>query len=242
MLFGFIIFIVIFIVLVSYSYNKLQRTAQRVKADLSNISVTLQKKVNLVNQLIDVVKNHENGEQLVHLTISKNSTQSDVTSSHMETNRALVGVQGFVQNFPDLKTSQQYNHLMHSIDQIENEISFQREKYNDSVREYNSERSTIPTVFVASFLKFPEAPYLDFSQENIEQSILKDFNTDSGERLSHLFDATKTNLLENSKVIINKTVETGKKISESDKVHDIRKKSIEKISSINNKADDQTQN
>lgn len=232
MFYIFIIIILFVLYFVFTSYNKLQRSAQQIKAALSNISVSLQKKVNLVNQLIDIVKNYQDGEQLLHLTISKNATQSEVATNQHEANRALIGVQGFIQRFPELKANEQYNHLMHSIDKIENEVSHQREKYNEAVREYNSLRSTVPTVFIASLLKFPEAPYLDFTQENIEQTILKDFNTNSGEHLNALLDSTKNNLIQGSKTMINKAVETSKKIGENEAIQDLRHKSMEKIAEL----------
>ena len=78
---------------------------------------------------------------------------------HLEANKALIGVQEFIQKFPELKANEQYNQLIQSIN---NEVSSQREKYNESVR------STIPNV-----LQFPESPYLDFMQENMEHTILK---------------------------------------------------------------------
>lgn len=228
----FIIIIVLLIFFIFTSYNKLQRSAQRVKECLSNISVSLQKKVNLVNQLIDVVKNYQDGEQLVHLSISRNATQSDLVSSQLEANRALIGVQGFLQRFPELKANEQYSHLMQSINNIENEVSYQRERYNEAVREYNTQRSTIPTVFIANALKFPEAPYLDFSQENIEQNILKDFNTNSSEHLNALLSSATNSLKEGSKTIVNKAVETGRKISENETVQDLKARSSEKLTEL----------
>ena len=234
----FLILVILIIFFVFSSYNKLQRSAQRVKECLSNISVSLQKKVNLVNQLIDVVKNYQDGEQLVHLSISRNATQSDLVSSQMEANKALIGVQGFLQRFPELKANEQYTQLMQSINNIENEVSYQRERYNEAVREYNTQRSTIPTVFVANALKFPEAPYLDFSQENIEQNLLRDFNTNSGEHLNALLSSATNSLKEGSKTIVNKAVETGKRISENETVQDLKARSTEKLTELKSELKD----
>ncbi|WP_227541480.1 hypothetical protein [Acinetobacter colistiniresistens] len=66
----FFIFLIVMYLLLK-AYNTLQAKAEFIKSSLSNISVSLQKKVNLINQLIDVVKNYQDGEQLLHLTISK---------------------------------------------------------------------------------------------------------------------------------------------------------------------------
>lgn len=206
----FFIFIVAIIYFVFTSYNQLQRNAQHVKACLSNIFVSTQKKINLVNQLIDVTKKYQENENLTHLTISDNMTQSNIAANHSNANSALVGIQGVIQQYPELKANQHYQSLMTTINEVENDISHQREKYNESVREFNIGRSTIPTVFIANILKFPEAPYLDFNQENTEQTLLKNFNTDHSERLTEIYDATKQRFIEKSQYIRDK-VEQQKK-------------------------------
>jgi hypothetical protein len=189
------------------SYNVLQRSSQEVKASMSNISVSMQRKVNLINQLVDVTKNYQDSETLIHLKIAQDANQTQILSTQQDANRTLLGVQGLMSRFPDLKANEQYINLMHSIDTVEKEVSIQREKYNHAAKEFNTIRSVIPTVFVANILKFPSAPYLDYSQENMEHTILKDFNTDSSERLNELFGSAKAQISNNTKKIIDKGLE-----------------------------------
>lgn len=214
----FLIFIVAVIYFILRSYNQLQSNAHHVKACLSNIFVSLQKKINLVNQLIDITKTYQENENLMHLTVSENLTQSNIAANHSDANRALVGIQGVIQRFPELKANEQYQSLMHTISQVENDISNQREKYNESVRQFNTSRSTVPTVFIANILKFPEASYLNFTQENTEQIMLTEFNTDHSERLIEIFDATKHRLVEGSKHIRQKVEQQKKPTVEEEKV------------------------
>ncbi len=235
----FIILLIIlgaFLYFVLKSYNTLQGQAQFIKSSLSNISVSLQKKVNLINQLIDIVKNYQEGEQLVHLTVSKDATRTnDIVTGQRDAQVALMGIQGFSQRYPDLKANEQYQSLMHSIKSIEDEISKQREIFNHHVREYNTTRGSIPTIFIANALKFSEAPYLDFSIENMEQNLLKNFNTDSSEHLNALLSSAKSNLVDSSKSIANKALETSKRIIDSEQVQNLKNNAVAKYQEITDK-------
>lgn len=235
----FIILLIIlgaFLYFVLKSYNTLQGQAQFIKSSLSNISVSLQKKVNLINQLIDIVKNYQEGEQLVHLTVSKDATRTnDIVAGQRDAQVALMGIQGFSQRYPDLKANEQYQSLMHSIKSIEDEISKQREIFNHHVRQYNTTRGSIPTIFIANALKFSEAPYLDFSIENMEQNLLKNFNTDSSEHLNALLSSAKNNLVDGSKSIANKALETSKRIIDSEQVQNLKDNAVAKYQEITDK-------
>ncbi len=106
------------------------------------------------------------------------------------------------------------------MEQCEHEISQWRNGYNARVKSYNSHRSSIPTIFVANGMGFSEAPYLDLTiDENAEQTILKDFKMDNGERLNALFKSAKDNIVDGtkalastSKVVLDKAADTSKKI------------------------------
>ncbi|WP_151750529.1 LemA family protein [Acinetobacter sp. TUM15131] len=238
----FFLFLIVMYLLLK-AYNTLQAKAEFIKSSLSNISVSLQKKVNLINQLIDVVKNYQDGEQLLHLTISKDVTKAnEIVSGQRESQVALMGIQGLVQRYPDLKANEQYQSLMQSIKAVEDEIGHQRETFNHYVREYNTKRGSIPTVFIANALKFSEAPYLDFSVENTEQHILKDFHTDSAEHLTALLGSAKTSLLDGSKTLANKALDTSKRILESEQVQNLKESAVSKYQQMIDKPNQLEQN
>src|SRR5690606_19320930 len=116
----------------------------------------------LINQLIDVVKNYQQGEQLVQLKISQDSTAANLTNSYQQSGAVLAAVQGMAEKFPNLKANEQYHRLVDSIQHCEGNIQDCREAYNRSVKEYNTKRSKIPVVFFAKSMGFPEAPYMQF--------------------------------------------------------------------------------
>lgn len=216
------------IYLVLTSYNSLQRKAHDIKESLSNISVSISKKVNLINQLMDVVRGYQESEQLTHLTVVKETGMNAIYSSYQDSNMMLTNLQGMAERYPDLKADQQYHRLITNIEQCEHEISQWRNEYNARVKAYNSHRSSIPTIFVANGMGFSEAPYLDLTTENAEQTILKDFKTDDGERLNALFKSAKDNIIDGSKalastskVVLDKAADTSKKIASSEQVQGI---------------------
>lgn len=169
------------------SYNALQKQGQDVREKASNTQVAISKKLTLINQLIDVVKNYQEGEQLVQLKISQDATTGNLANSYQQTGAIMAAVQGIADKFPNLKASEQYHRLVDSIQQCEQNIQDCREKYNHAVKEYNTRRSKIPTVFFAKTMGFPEAPYLQFDiSGNQDVTSLQAFKTDDGERLQQL--------------------------------------------------------
>lgn len=228
-MFWFIILLVI-IAAIGYvflnAYNSLQRKAQEIRESLSNISVTMSKKVSLINQLMDVVKNYQESEQLTHLSVVKETGVNAIYSSYKNANTMMTNLQGMAERYPELKSDQQYHRLISNIENIEQEVSSCRKLYNSKVKDYNTTRSSIPTIFVANALGFSNAPYLDFTIE--EETLLKEFKTDDGERLNALLNTAKNNIKGSSKTLaisskdaINKATIAGKKIIKSDQARDL---------------------
>ncbi|PPL01517.1 LemA family protein [Parapedobacter indicus] len=188
MMFVLITLLVLILLLAAGSYNALQKLAQDVREKASNAQVAISKKLALINQLIDVVKNYQEGEQLVQLKVSQDTSATDLASSYQQSGTVLATVQGIAEKFPNLKANEQYHRLVDSIQHCEQNIQESREKYNHAVKEYNTKRLRIPTVFMARAMGFPEAPYLQFDVSGMNEiTSLQDFKTDDGERLQQLF-------------------------------------------------------
>ena len=69
-----VILVIVAIIFAVISYNTLQKMAQNVRESASNVQVAISKKLSLVNQLIEVVKNYQAGEQLVQLKVSQDNS------------------------------------------------------------------------------------------------------------------------------------------------------------------------
>lgn len=200
------------------SYNKLQRHAQAIRERSSNIQVAISKKLSLLNQLIDVVKNFQESEQFTHLKIAQDNSTAGLSSAHQQSGAILTSLQGVADRFPNLKASEQYHRLVDSIQACESDVQRQRESYNLAVREYNTVRLSIPTVFVAGMMGFSIAPYLEFDVSGVaEPGHLKNFETDDGERLQQLLSNARGQIAVASRTLINHAAQASKIAIESTK-------------------------
>lgn len=178
---------VILLVCAFLSYNKLQRLAQEIREAASNVQIAISKKLSLINQLIDVVKNHQEYEQFTHLKISQDTSAPNLMAAYQQSGTVLATLQGFIERFPNLKASEQYHRLVDSIQQCESEVQRSRQTYNLAVKNYNSVCLSLPTVLIAGFIGFSQAPYLEFDVSGLRDvTDLKEFRTADGERIQQL--------------------------------------------------------
>lgn len=198
------------------SYNKLQGHAQAIHEGSSNIQVAVSKKLALLNQLIDVVKNFQESEQFTYLKIAQDNSAAGLSSAYQQSGAILTSLQGVADRFPNLKASEQYHRLVDNIEACESNIQEQRETYNLTVRKYNTVRLSIPTVFVAGMLGFSTAPYLEFDITGVaEPGHLKNFKTDDGERLQQLLSHAGGQIAGASRVLVNHATQASKIAVES---------------------------
>jgi LemA protein len=136
----------------------------------------------------------------------------------------LTQLNSLARNYPNLKADQTYNRLMNDLKEIENMIQGRREKYNGSVRAYNTFCNSIPFVFVAPALGFPQAPYFDVaSADDLEN--LKDFVTDDGAMLRQRLTGAGSQIAQTTRNITHKLEENGRVLLEKGK-EEIEKRKI----------------
>lgn len=196
------------------AYNRLQALGQRLRESASNMEVAVSRKLSLINQLIDVVRNYQDFEQFTHLKIAGDNTDS-LSQAWSQSGQVLASIQGLAQKFPELRSSDQYSNLAASIQVSEQAIMEARERYNASVRDYNTARCSIPTVFFAKVLGFTEAPYLEFDHSGVAQvSSLKEFKTGDSERLQQLLQGAGTKLIDSTRAVAAGTVNASRALQE----------------------------
>lgn len=209
-----VIILIVLGVVALKSYNRLQALGQQLREASSNTEVAVSRKLSLINQLIDLVRNYQDFEQFTHLKISGDNTES-LSQAWSQASQVLSSIQGLAQRFPELRASEQYNNLASSIQISEQAIMDARERYNAAVRNYNTARASIPTVFVARWLGFSEAPYLEFDHSGVGQvTTLKDFKTGDSERLQQLLQGAGTKLVDSSRAVAAGTLQAGRALQE----------------------------
>jgi LemA protein len=214
-LFQFALFVAVVLAVIGFlSYNKLQELAQEVKEKASNVQIAVAKKLSLINQMIDIVKNYQEAEQFTYLKISQDTNTAAMMQAYSQSGVLLTSLQGLADRFPNLKASEQYHRLGNNIERCESEIQEGRQRYNAAVKGYNAKRLSIPTIFVARFMGFGEAPYLEFDLSSAKDvTSLKEFKTDDGERLQQLLTGAGTQLA-GAKLIANQAGQLGKALTD----------------------------
>lgn len=187
----FLILVIFAVVFVTGKYNRLQGLAHQVRRFNGDIIVSLQKRADLANRLIDIAKEYGQHEKLAHITVSNNFKEAMTA-----TNEALTNINAVSQTFPELRASESYNLLMAELGAIETSIQTARKFYNEAAGNYNTFRAQLPQSLFSSSVGFREAPYFD--AENAQA--IKEFRTDDGELLKKVLAST-----------IDKTAESVKK-------------------------------
>jgi hypothetical protein len=198
-----------------WGYNTLRALSENIREGWSNIGVVGKKQVSLMNQLIDVVKGYQESEKLVMLKVSDDVTSANqLAQIHQQSTLVMSAAGGMAQKFPELKSNQQYQRLIDSMQACEAQLESARQRYNASVKNYNVTRSSIPHVFYAGTLGFKNAPYLEFDGETpmLEVGKMKDFmNDDDGERLNKLLGQVGSKVLEAGSKAGTLAIEAGSK-------------------------------
>ena len=175
--------IVLLILAIISIYNGLVRLRLKVKNAWSQIDVQLQRRFDLIPNLIETVKGymtHEANtlEKIAELRTSwagANSVgeKAELNNQLSETLKTIMAVS---ENYPDLKASQNFSELQLELQNTENKISFSRQFYNDSVTLYNTKLEVVPTNIIASMFNFKPSEFFKTESEEAKQNVKVDFS------------------------------------------------------------------
>ena len=170
---GLIVIIIICIILVFiFIYNKFQRLKNGAEAGISQIKVALKKRLDMISQLVEIVKSYAKFERKVLENIAKMrssigeiNTPQDINKVNNQSKRILNNLIAVVENYPNLKASENVKDLMNAITDVEDEIARQRYTYNNIVQDYNTRVGSIPSNLIAKICSFKKIEYLEFEEE-----------------------------------------------------------------------------
>jgi LemA protein len=140
-------------------FNRLRRQSIAVDEALGGIDVQLTRRADLIPNLVNTVKGyaaHEKGV-LENVTAARTAVQQATSSGTVEQKaaadaqlgQALGRLFAVVENYPDLKASQNFLQLQAQLSETENQLAFARQYYNDAVATLNKSVSTLPWMFFA---------------------------------------------------------------------------------------------
>src|SRR5436309_2370594 len=147
------------------SYNRFVGQEEAIKAQWAQVENQLQRRNDLIPNLVETVKGYAQHEESVYKDIADARAQLLAAKSPEETmnaaNRqtsALGRLLAVVENYPQLKANEQFNRLMDELSGTENRIAVERMRYNERVQEYNVARRQFPSNLTASMFGFKEYP------------------------------------------------------------------------------------
>ncbi|MGI6765338.1 MAG: LemA family protein [Anaerovoracaceae bacterium] len=152
--------IVLLIVCVILVYNSLVRKRNTVESAWSNIDVQLQRRYDLIPNLVESVKAYAKHEKDIFERIAalRTSFQNATSPKEIETidqemNVAVKRLFAIAENYPDLKASQNFLMLQESLAGTENRIAYSRNNYNHAVMSYNTAIQTFPGILIVRALR-----------------------------------------------------------------------------------------
>ena len=191
-----VVIVVILAIALIGMYNNLVRMRNRVDNAWAQIDVQLQRRLDLIPNLVETVKGyaaHESGT-LEAVTQARNAAMNATTpEARAEAENMLTGALKTLfavsEAYPDLKASANFLDLQAQLSETEDKISYMRQSYNDTVLNYNNAIQTFPGNIIAGMFHFTKrdgfdanaaaagAPVVSFGQGNAEGTPSVNFST-----------------------------------------------------------------
>ncbi|MFR1707333.1 MAG: LemA family protein [Clostridium sp.] len=161
-----IIIVILIAIFLVGNYNSLTTLNQKVNAAESNIDTQLQRRSDLIPNLVNTVKGYASQEKEIFTDVANAraklagaSNISEQAEADSELSSALSRLLVVVERYPDLKSNQNFLDLSVQLEGTENRIAIARQDYNNTVTEYNTKRLRFPTNITASLFGFDEKPF-----------------------------------------------------------------------------------
>ena len=151
--------------------NGLIELREDVEMQQSQIETTLQRRSDLIPNLVETVKGYAAHENEVFTSIAEartklaesinNGNLSSISEANASLDSALGRLIAIAEDYPELKASEQFIALQDELAGTENRIAVARQYYNEKVRDYNTAVQRFPTSIVASMSGFYPMEYYE---------------------------------------------------------------------------------
>ena len=167
----FISLLVVILVVVGFfvsSYNGIVVAEEAVDGQFAAVETQLQRRFDLIPNLVNATKGYMEHEKEVFTSIADSraklagaTTINEKVEASNELEGALSRLLMITENYPELKADAQFTTLMDELAGTENRISVERNRYNETVKEFNSKIRKFPTSMVARLMEVEKRDYFE---------------------------------------------------------------------------------
>ena len=170
------------VIVIFLMYNSLVGKKNQVENAFSSIDTLLKKRYDLIPNLVAAVKQymqHEAGT-LTEITalrakaVSGTLSQDEAVDLNNRMGQALRGIMVAVENYPQLRATENFQQLQRSLNEVEEQISAARRAFNASVTDYNNAVQMFPTNLMASMMSYTARTWFEIPEEERRNPNVKD--------------------------------------------------------------------
>lgn len=163
--------------------NNIVRLEENVDTQFSNIKVQLERRADLIPNLVSTVKGYVKHEEQVINDITEAREKmvnagniKEMSEANQKLTTALNNLNVIIENYPDLKANQNFIALQDELAGTENRIGTARRDYNEAVKEYNTTIKMFPASIIAGMMNKTAKDYFEVSDESKTEVPNVDFN------------------------------------------------------------------
>jgi LemA protein len=187
-----VVVVLVLIVLIGFGQyvsvkNTLVAKDQAVKAAWSQVDIVLQRRADLIPNLVETVKGYAQQEVTVFGDIAKARSAllsagnpADKIAANNQLDGALGRLLLIVENYPQLKSNENFMRLQDELAGTENRIAVERKRYNDALQDYNTYVLQFPASLFASFAGYKQNDAYFKAAESSREVPKVNFNTTPG--------------------------------------------------------------
>ena len=168
---GIVAVIILGVAMFGGTYNSLIAKSEKVDSELANIDVQLERRADLIPNLVNTVKGYAKHETeaidkvtTARENLLKANGAEELSEADQELTSAINALMVIVENYPDLKANQNFSELSDELAGTENRIATSRRDYNDAVTDYNTTIKKFPTNILANMFGFEEKDYFEIEE------------------------------------------------------------------------------
>jgi len=167
-----IIAVIVLVVLwVVFTYNRLVSLRNRVREAFSDIDVQLKRRYNLIPNLVETIKGYAAQEKEVFIKVTEARAKAmgaqgkhDKAAAENMLSQTLKSLFAVTENYPQLKSSQNFLELQRELRDTEDKIQASRRFHNTNVMALNTRVQTVPTNFIANAFGFKQEEFFEIEE------------------------------------------------------------------------------